>query len=164
MGQKSRRGLAGILKIIENRKQRREQWREEALTLWDRWRGDPLFILGVGLYWGEGTKSQIEKCLALTNSDASLLRLWLRWCRRFMPDVPLGYSLVIHDTCDLRAACRFWKRQLGIEVKVVTVAVSSASTRKRNCLPHGTLKVRAGRGSLEWFTKMLVWLELAPQV
>jgi len=39
-----------------------------------------------------------------------------------------------------------------------------ASKRTRNTLPYGTLKVRVGRGSVEWFTKLMVWLELAQQM
>jgi hypothetical protein len=159
--QQSKRGLAGVRKIMENRQRRREQWRSEARVLWEQWRHDPFFILGVALYWGEGTKCMTAPRLALTNSDVGMLQVWLRWCQRFMPGVPLDYSLVIHDSCDVAEAIRFWKQALGIDVQVVSVAVSAASKRKRNSLPHGTLKVRVGRGSVEWLTKMLVWLELA---
>ncbi len=103
-------------------------------------------------------------CFALSNSDLNLLRVWLRWCRRFMPNVPLKYYLCIHDSCDVGAARRFWKEQLGVEIHYTSVAVSAASKRKRNSLPHGTVQVRAGRGGVEWLTKMLVWLELAQQL
>src|SRR5437764_1103409 len=143
--------LAGRMRITENRRRRREQWRAEGLSLWEQWRHDPLFLLGIGLYWGEGDKSPKAKRLALSNSDAGLLRVWLVWCRRFMPGVPLQYELHVHDTCDVQAARRFWKRELSIDVTWVIVAVSSASRRRRKCLPHGTLKIRVGRGSLEWF-------------
>jgi hypothetical protein len=81
-----------------------------------------------------------------------------------MPGVPLDFSLVIHDRCDVQDARRFWKEELGIDVRVVSIAVSSASKRVRNSLPHGTLKVRVGRGSVEWLTKMLQWLELAQRL
>jgi hypothetical protein len=157
----SKRGLAGVRKIMENRQRRRAAWRAEARILWEQWRHDPLFILGVALYWGEGTKCSTAPRLALTNTDVAMLRVWLRWCGRFMPGVPLDYSLVIHDTADVARARRFWKEALGVDVQVVSVAVSSASKRKRNSLPNGTLKVRVGRGSVEWLTKMLVWLDLA---
>jgi hypothetical protein len=160
----SKRGLAGVLKIMENRKNRREQWRVEARALWELWRGDPFFILGVALYWGEGKKCATAPRLELTNSDVNMLRVWLRWCRRFLRDVPLYYALGLHDSCDVGAALQFWKNQLGVDVNIVSVAVSSASKRKRNTLPNGTLQVRVGRGSVEWYTKMMVWLELAQQV
>jgi hypothetical protein len=160
MSQSSKRGLAGVMKIAANRRQRREKWSAEAESLWKQWCHDPFFLLGIGLYWGEGTKSRVDPRLALTNSDVGLLRVWIRWCQRFIPGVPLGFSLIIHDTCEVAVARRFWKRELDVDPKVVTIAVSSASKRRRNCLPYGTLKVRVGRGSREWLTKMLVWLEL----
>lgn len=43
--------------VEENRRQRRLRWKAEALVLWEQWRTDPLFLLGIGLYWGEGSKS-----------------------------------------------------------------------------------------------------------
>ena len=160
--QKRTASLKGIAKIMANRKQRRERWRAKAVSLWRKWRRDPLFVLGVGLYWGEGEKgSRSRSCLALSNADVNLLRTWLRWCARFVPGVRLNFCLSIHDNCDLEAARAFWRRELNIEITWVAMAVSRASKRKRRTLPHGTLKVRLGRGSLEWHTKMLVWLELA---
>jgi hypothetical protein len=99
--------------------------------------------------------------LALSNADVNLLRTWLAWCGRFVPGVRLNYSLCIHDTCDLEAARAFWRRELKVEITWVSLAVSRASKRRRRTLPHGTLKVSLGRDSLEWYTKMMVWLELA---
>jgi hypothetical protein len=151
----------GRAKIMENRQKRRERWRAEARILWEQWRSDSFFMLRIGLYWGEGAKSRTESRLSLSNSDVNLLRVWLRWCHRFLPGVPLYCCLGIHDSCDVDAAREFWKRELGIDVNAVCVAVSSASKRQRNTLPHGTVKISVGRGGVEWYTKMLVWLELA---
>src|SRR5262249_24602996 len=141
---------------------RREQWAAEAIPLWEQWQHDPFFLLGIGLYWGEGVKVQAacRRKMALSNSDPALLRVWLRWCERFLPAVPLRFDLSIHAGCDIAAARHFWKRELGVEVTSVSVAVSRASKGKRNTLPAGTLLVVVGRGSAEWLTKMLVWLEL----
>jgi hypothetical protein len=160
----SKRGLAGVQKIMENRKERREQWRAEAKALWEQWRGDPFFILGTGLYWGEGRKCLNPPRLGFSNSDVNMLRVWLRWCQRFMPGVPLVYYLHLHDHCEPDAARRYCKAQLGVDVDWWGTAVSRASKRMRNTLPHGTLNVRVGRGSVEWYTKMLVWLELAREL
>ena len=104
----------GRAQIEENRKRRRERWRDETTVLWKQWHEDPFFLLGIGLSWGEGTKRSKQPTLALSNSDASMLRVWLRWCRRFMPEVPL--TCYLHDNCDLDAARRYWKAQLGVDV------------------------------------------------
>ncbi len=161
LAQRREAAARGRAKVVANREQRGLRWQIEARAFWEQWHDDPLFILGVALYWGEGRKSGTTYRLEISNSDADLLRVWLRWCRRFMPGAPLSHALSIHDGSDVAAALRFWKDQLGIDVNFVSVAVSSASKRKRNTLPNGTVQVRVARGSLEWYTKMCVWLELA---
>lgn len=146
--------------VEENRRQRRLCWRAEARLLWEQWRTDPLFLLGIGLYWGEGDKSSGESRLRISNADVHLLRVWLAWCQRFLPGIPLRTALNLHPNCDVEAARRFWEEQLNIKIGYVWIAASSASKRRRNALPNGTLNIRVGRGSLEWYTKMMVWLEL----
>jgi hypothetical protein len=147
--------------VEENRRRRRQCWQAEARLFWEQWRSDPLFLLGIGLYWGEGRKTPRDPSLRISNSDKRLLRVWLAWCQRFMPGVPLRYELNLHANCDASAARRYWEEHLGIKITYTWVAVSMASKRKRNTLPNGTLNIRVGRGSLEWYTKMMVWLELA---
>jgi hypothetical protein len=165
LAQRQAAASLGRAQIMANRNQRQQRWRAEALSLWEQWRHDPLFVLGVGLYWGEGEKTcGTKQKLALSNTDPNLLRTWLRWCSRFVPGVRLNFWLCIHDNADLEEARTFWRRELNIEITWTSVAVSRASKRKRRSLPHGTLRVSLGRGSLEWHTKMLVWLGLAQKL
>jgi hypothetical protein len=147
--------------VEENCRQRRLCWQAEARLLWEQWRTDPIFLLGVGLYWGEGHKSSRCPRLRLCNADIHLLRVWLAWCQRFLPGVPLKYQLNLHANCDPAAARRFWEEHLNIKVTSIWTAISAASRRRRNTLPNGTLNIQDCRGSLEWYTKMMVWLELA---
>jgi hypothetical protein len=153
----------GVAGAAAKHRQRREKWRAEAVLVWEQLRHDPFFLLGIGLYWGEGGKVRWGSSarLALSNSDPGLLRVWVGWCRRYLPDVPVYSELTVHDTCNVEGARQFWERVLNIPVTSVTIAVSVASKRKRNSLPNGTLKVRVGRGSVEWLTKILTWIELA---
>ena len=67
--QRRRAAALGRARITENRKRRRERWRDEAIVLWEQWREDPLFICGVALYWGEGGKRGRDPRLALSNTD-----------------------------------------------------------------------------------------------
>ena len=147
--------------VEENRRQRRLCWQSEARLLWEQWHTDPLFLLGVGLYWGEGHKSPCPARLRLSNADIRLLRVWLAWCQRFLPGVPLKCELNLHTNCDAVAARRFWEEQLNIKVTSIWAAISAASRRRRNTLPNGTLNIQVCRGSFEWYTKMMVWIELA---
>jgi hypothetical protein len=78
-----------------------------------------------------------------------------------LPGVPLKYELNLHPNCDAATARQFWEEHLNIKVTSMWVAISAASRRRRNTLPNGTLNIQVGRGSLEWYMKMMVWLELA---
>src|SRR5262249_13938859 len=40
---------------------------------------DAFFTLGLGLYWGEGTKAE----LAIANADPGVIRIFIRWMNRF---------------------------------------------------------------------------------
>ncbi len=151
----------GIAQIQENRRKRREHWKTEAKQLWEQWRTDPLFLLGIGLYWGEGEKSPRAARLRISNSDVNLLRVWVAWCQRFLPGVPLYNALNLHPNCDAEAARRFWEEQLQIKISCVWVCASTAGKQRRNTLPNGTLNIRVGKGCLEWYTKMMIWIELA---
>lgn len=113
--------------VEENRRQRRLSWQAEARLLWEQWHSDPLFLLGIGLYWGEGHKSSRCPRLRLCNADVHLLRIWLAWCQRFLPGVPLVFAVNLHANCDADAARRFWEEHLSIKVTSRWVAVSAAS-------------------------------------
>jgi hypothetical protein len=72
-----------------------------------------------------------------------------------------AYIRTLIGPCAADEARRFWEEKLDIKIDYVWVSASTASKRIRNTLPNGTLNIRVGRCSLEWYTKMMVWLELA---
>lgn len=142
--------------------QRSLQWIHEAEEAWPALSCDPLFIIGVGLYWGEGTKT--GRVLAMSNSDPSVVEVWMRWCRRMLPrDVLFSGSVFTHMDVDADVALSYWKRVAGFnDIKIVRcLPRSSTGKRPRRTLPHGTLQVRLRRGAAEWNTKMLTWIRLA---
>lgn len=38
-----------------------------------------LFLIGISLYWAEGCKSRNSERIIFSNSDAGMIRLWMRW-------------------------------------------------------------------------------------
>jgi hypothetical protein len=55
--------------MVRQGRARAKKWTEEARQLWSILCGDPFFMLGVGLYLGEGTKA--VRTLDLSNSDVN---------------------------------------------------------------------------------------------
>jgi len=114
-------------------------------------------MLGLGLYWGEGAKT--TKSLRLCNNDPKLIKMWLAWCARYLPTVGQRGQVYAHTDVDAKAARRYWARVTRIVISVNVVILKSRKDRTSTRVSlHGTLHVRAGVGSTEWFVKTMHWI------
>lgn len=132
----------------------------EADSMLVKFQNDPLFNMGIGLYWGEGSKRTPE--LQISNSDPALVKVWLQWLKKFAPNHAYRSSLNIHDNADKEKAVEHW-RKVGIDGGLkVYVSVSKASKRKLEIgrLPNGTISISMGKGSREWYTMMMHWIQM----
>jgi hypothetical protein len=157
-----RAGIANGPRYRERFNSQSQQWLIEAGELWEKYRHDPLFLLGLGLYWGEGSKQGTRE-LVLTNSCPALLRAWVTWCKRYLPgDLCLYLYLYVHEDVNPDEAINYWREQLGLEARCLFKAspISSKGRRPKRRLPYGTARIRLSVGSAEWFAKSLEWLRL----
>ena len=79
-----------------------------------RYKNDPLFILGIGLYWAEGGKTQRQ--FKFTNSDSVMTRTMLTWIEKYL-DIDrskIKPRLYIHKIYEHENCKSFWSRELGI--------------------------------------------------
>ena len=146
---------------------RRSKWVTESDRFWDLNKSNPLFTLGVGLYWGEGAKR--GNSLSLCNCDPKLLLVWIHWCKKFIPKVDLRFQLQVYPEIDRGLAERYWRGELGFTEKLhvsnVKPPVSSKRKRaKKAPLPYGVMKISACKGSAEWHHKMLHIIELVSSI
>ncbi|MFI1932545.1 hypothetical protein [Streptomyces sp. NPDC020330] len=78
-----------------------------------------LFLLGVGLYWAEGSKSKpyrTQERVTFVNSDPSMIEVFLAWLRLLgVDDGHLRFHVLIHETADVTAAEQFWAALTGAE-------------------------------------------------
>ncbi|WP_030374405.1 hypothetical protein [Streptomyces rimosus] len=105
---------------LRRREEERQRTRQEAIgevgTMSDR----ELFLVGVGLYWAEGTKSKPhnpQERVTFTNSDPGMIRLFLAWLA--LLDVAperLQFRVHIHESADVGAAEQFWADLVGVDV------------------------------------------------
>ncbi|OEV12713.1 hypothetical protein [Streptomyces nanshensis] len=90
-----------------------EAAKREIGTLTDR----ELFLIGVGLYWAEGTKRkahQPREKVTFVNSDPGMITVYLAWLA--LLDVPPGdvrFSVMIHESADVAGAERYWAELVG---------------------------------------------------
>lgn len=91
-----------------------------------------LFLVGVGLYWAEGSKDKPYRrteVLQFINSDPNMIRVFLRWLA--LLDVTsdrLTLRVSIHESADVEAAEKYWAGIVGVDVS----ALSRATLKRHN--------------------------------
>ncbi|KAA6218046.1 hypothetical protein [Streptomyces filamentosus] len=77
-----------------------------------------LFLLGVGLYWAEGTKDKPHarrERVTFVNSDPGMVRIFAAWLDLLeVPAERRTYHLMIHETADVTAAEHYWADLLDV--------------------------------------------------
>lgn len=138
--------------------QNKQRWTDQAKEEFDNYQHDPLFIFGVALYWAEGFKT--GGALGLTNSDPEMIKVWLKWHHKYFSGLKVRGKISAHDDVKEKEAIDFWSG-LGIkDIKLYRANPSSSRGKSPGRLPHGTLQVITKKGSLEAFTKMMVWIDM----
>lgn len=88
---------------------------------------DPLWLLGVVLYWGEGSKTKpwrVGECVILNNMDPEMIFIFRKWLveKLGIDEGNLQFQLYIHETTkDVERIKQFWSKKLQInkdEIKV----------------------------------------------
>jgi transposase len=85
-------------------------------TLTDR----ELFLIGVGLYWAEGSKSKpyrLREQVAFINSDPDMIEVYLAWLALLeVGSARLRFNVMIHESADVAGAERYWADLVGRDV------------------------------------------------
>lgn len=139
---------------------RRKTWQKESIEFFHTHQNDPLFMLGIGLYWGEGSK--YGDAFELTNSDAGVLRVWLNWLNKFYSSCELRFTIFAHEDVIESEAIEFWANTLSItrDIKVYRAVPKSSKGTRKGKVPYGTFRIAIKSGAAEARYKMLEWFKL----
>jgi len=78
-----------------------------------------LLLVGVALYWAEGSKDKPydrRERVVLTNSDDRVIRVFLRWLRQLeVPDEHIRYRLSVHESASVADALEYWARVVEVD-------------------------------------------------
>ncbi|MFJ8183737.1 hypothetical protein [Streptomyces sp. NPDC096105] len=128
----------------EERQQTKAAAASEIGTLTDR----ELFVIGVALYWAEGSKSKPysrRERITFVNSDPDMITLFLRWLALLDVDpTTLRFAVQIHETADVAAAEAFWAHHAGID----TGSLMKTTLKKHNPLTNRKNTADSYRGCL----------------
>ncbi|MEV0277687.1 hypothetical protein AB0I22_15095 [Streptomyces sp. NPDC050610] len=115
-----------------------------------------LFLIGVGLYWSEGTKSKPyrrDEQVTFVNSDPNMIEVYLSWLALLGVDRQrLRFYVMIHESADVEGAERFWADLTGGDATMfgkTTLKKHNPKTVRKNVgeTYRGCLVVRVRQGA-----------------
>lgn len=78
-----------------------------------------LFLLGVGLYWAEGSKDKPydrRESVCFVNSDPGTIRVFLAWLDLLgVERERIRFTVMIHESADIPGAERYWAELVGAD-------------------------------------------------
>lgn len=144
--------------------QRHQAWRSAAERQVGRCTRRDLWIIGIGLYLGEGTKRGPGHEVRFANSDPAIIRCMMRFFREICGVQESKFRLAVHayDGMDISAIERYWMQVTGIpntQVQKTYLGVSRASTHRRSPhrLPFGTAHIKISDTAL--FHRIMGWID-----
>ena len=145
---------------LANTDQRRKLVKQNALRDIDKRITDPLWCIGVSLYWGEGGKTQ--QTARLSNSDPAVIRTMMCFFRDVCKIEESKFRGHIHtfSHSNTKKAEQYWSKVSGIPTEKfykTYVKQSSASKQKRNTLPYGTFQIYVHDS--DFFFTLMAWIE-----
>ncbi len=158
----ARRGWEAKLRIRDEERQRTKQLAaQEVGQLTDR----ELFLVGVGLYWAEGSKSKPyrrQERVTFVNSDPDMIGVYLAWLNLLgVEPERFRFAVQIHESADVAAAEEFWANHVGVErapLLKTTLKKHNPSTNRKNTdeAYHGCLRVGV-RGGADLYRRIEGW-------
>ncbi|TVZ98046.1 helix-turn-helix domain-containing protein [Streptomyces sp. BK340] len=115
-----------------------------------------LFMVGVALYWAEGSKSKPydrRERAVFVNSDPGVIQTYLAWLDLLDVDRGrLAFRVLIHESADVEAAHRHWAAVADVDVSVFakpTLKKHNPKTVRKNTGDdyHGCLVIVVARSA-----------------
>ena len=110
---------------------------------------DPHWVAGVVAYWSEGSKRSNE--LSFSNSDPSLVKLFVVWTQAYLgvPPNEVTAKLHLHSGQDEGERLRCWAEVTGIPLENFrkTFVKPEGTGHRKNRLYNGTVLIRVPRSS-----------------
>ncbi|MEV6672905.1 hypothetical protein [Streptomyces sp. NPDC051162] len=134
----------------------RQQTKEAAVREIGQMTDRELFLVGVGLYWSEGSKCKAHRPQEVTtfiNSDPGMIRVCLAWLKLLHVEPErLRYRVMIHESADVAGAEKFWADLVGVDATSLdktTLKKHNPKTVRKNIGEdyRGCLVVRVREGA-----------------
>ncbi|HEY4511396.1 MAG TPA: hypothetical protein VJH55_00985 [Candidatus Paceibacterota bacterium] len=156
-------GLAKSKIRLESVSEAKKQAKAEIGQLSER----DLFMLGIGLYLGEGSKNNNQ--IRIINSDPKIIRLAIRWFREVCRLKNENFRIRIHiyPDCSPNECRKFWSKETGISESSFYECYTDRRVNKKivsGKLPYGTAHLTVKSNGKKEFgvflsRKIMGWIE-----
>jgi len=113
-----------------------------------------LYLAGLFLYWGEGSKSRMNSILSVSNTDPAVIKFFISWLTKglFVPKKKIKILLHLYKDMDVKEEIKFWSKTLNIPFDQFTRSyvkkTSSIRINHKGEFGHGTCNIRIGNARL----------------
>lgn len=154
--------LASANKARQKKKESRHaRFRNEARNSFEQLKNNPLFLVGISIYWGEGEKANQGR-VSVINTDPNLLKIVANFYRECLEiqEEKLRIALYIYDDIDENEAIKFWSKELNVPRKqfIKTQVLKSRSKRTRRRSKYGICNLYFSNTELS--IKIREWISL----
>lgn len=146
-----------IEKCRETKRQKREKRLKEIYEIQKKLilplNNRELFLAGLFLYWGEGSKNQFFM-LSISNTDPSIIKFFITWLTKFLriPRIKLKVHLHLYKDMNIEKEIQFWSKTLNIpnqQFNKPYIKKTSLNTiNHKGGFGHGTCNVKIGDARL----------------
>lgn len=126
---------------------------------------EDLRLIGIALYWAEGTKqksSNVSQRVTFNNSDPDMIVLFNKWLKEIcnIPQKDLVYSIYIHRTVSRDRIKIFWENLINHKIDRIYFKRHSTKTNRKNIEENykGLLRIDVRR-STDFNRKIRGWIE-----
>jgi hypothetical protein len=123
-----------------------------------------LWLIGIALYWAEGSKEkETGSRIIFNNSDPKMILIFLKWLKGiFSITDNIIYELYIHETANIKNAQDYWSKILSIPTKNIRTYLkkNKIKTIRKNVGNnyHGLIRIVVSK-STNLNRKIAGWIE-----
>jgi len=146
-----------IEKYRETRKKQREEKLKRIYEIQKKKIGSlskrDLYIAGLFLYWGEGTKT-MNSLVSVANTDPAMIRVYICWLKLLgYEKSKLRFKLHLYCDMDVDEETKYWMKQLDVKKHQFTKPYIKNSRQSSityvRTFKHGTCNAMMGSAPLE---------------
>ncbi len=153
-----------LLRVNKARQEGWEKWREEfrkaARKEFPRLLKNPLFVLGLGLYWGEGDHRLENGKVSLVNTDPKIIRLFGEFLRKVLgvPEEKIRAWLILYPDLSEKKCKNFWSEVSGVSLERFRKTQFIRGRHPTRRTTHGMCTIQVNSRGLK--EKIFIWTGL----